>query len=100
MSHDCWYEHNEESFLRAEKTLEELRARRQAEVERVENALMDALFSKGGHAGLTPAQMRSFARLITAEAPAVRKVLDSTNLGYVPYWARPETIEPAAEKEA
>ena len=100
MNHDYWYEHNEEAFLRAEKTLEELRARRQAEIERVENALMDALVSKGGHADLTPAQMRSFARLITAEAPAVKKVLDSTNLGYVPYWARPENIESAAEKEA
>ena len=100
MSDDYWYEHNEEAFLRAEKTLEELRARRQAEAERVENALMDALFSKGGNSGLTPAQVRSFARLITAEAPAVREVLDSTNLGYVPYWARPENTEPAAEKEA
>ena len=99
MNHDYWYEHNEVAYLRAEKTLEELRARRQAEAERVENALMDALFSKGGHAGLTPAQMRSFARLITAEAPAVREVLGSTNLGYVPYWARPENIEPVAEKE-
>ena len=56
MSHDYWYEHNEEEYLRAEKTLEELRARRQAEAERVENALMDALFSKGGNSGLTPAQ--------------------------------------------
>lgn len=99
MSHDCWYEHNEEAYLRAEKTLEELRARRQAEVERVENALMDALFSKGGNSGRTPAQMRSFARLITAEAPAVRKVLNSTNLGYIPYWAQPGAIGSAAEKE-
>ena len=98
MNHDYWYEHNEEAFLRAEKTLEELRERRQAEVERVENALMDALFSKGGHADRTPAQMRSLARLIAAEAPAVKKVLDSTNLGYVPYWARPKDTEPA-EKE-
>lgn len=99
MNHDYWYEHNEEAYLRAEKTLEELRARRQAEAERVENALMDALFSKGGHAGLTPAQMRSFARLITAEAPAVREVLDSTNLGYVPYWARPEVNESASKED-
>ena len=99
MSRDYWYEHNEEAYLRAEKTLEELRERRQTEVERVENALMDALFYKGGHADRTPAQMRSIARLIIAEAPAVKKVLDSTNLGYVPRWARSETIEPA-EKEA
>ena len=99
MSHDCWYEHNEESFLRAEKTLEELRARRQAEVERVESELMGVLAADGGRAGLTVEQLRLVARLVTTAAPAVKKVLDSTNLGYVPYWARPETIEPA-EKEA
>ena len=80
MSHDCWYEHNEEAYLRAEKTLKELRERRQAEAERVENALMDAIFPKGGHADLTPAQMRSFARFVTTAAPAVKKVLDSTSL--------------------
>ena len=95
MSHDVWYEHDEETFLRAEKIFGELRARRQAETERVENALMDALFPKGGHIGLTPAEMRSLARLITAEAPAVRAVLDSTDLGFVPYWARPETPSPS-----
>ena len=79
--------------------MEELRARRQAEVERVENALMGALFSKGGHADLTPAQMRSFARLIIAEARTIKKVLDSTNLGYVPYWARPEVNELAPKED-
>ena len=99
MNHDYWYEHNEEAYLRAEKILEELRARRQAEIERVENALMGVLSSKGGHVDLTPAQMRSFARLITAEAPAVREVLGSTNLGYVPYWARPEVNEPASKED-
>lgn len=99
MRHDTWYECNEEAFLRAEKTLEELRARRQAEVERVENALMGVLAADGGRAGLTVEQLRVVARLIIAEAPAVKKVLDSTNLGYVPYWARPENIEPAAEEE-
>ena len=99
MSHNPWYECNEEAFLRAEKTLEELRARRQAEAERVENALVDILLPKGGKAGLTLAQMRSFARLITAEAPAVREVLDSTNLGYVPYWARPEVNESASKED-
>ena len=100
MRHDTWYECNEEAFLRAEKTLEELRARRQAEAERVENALVDILLPKGGKAGLTLGRIRGLARLIIAEAPAVKKVLDSTNLGYVPYWARPENTEPAAEEEA
>ena len=99
MSHNPWYECNEEAFLRAEKTLEELRARRQAEAERVENALVDILLPKGGKAGLTLGRMRSFARLITAEAPAVREVLDSTNLGYVPYWARPEVNESASKED-
>lgn len=98
MRHDHWYEHNEVAYLRAEKTLEKLRARRRAEVLRVEGELIDAIFSKGGHADLTPAQMRSFARLIIAEAPAVREGLGSTNLGYVPYWARPEVNESASKE--
>ena len=90
MSHDYWYEHDEESFLRAEKTLEKLRERRQAEAERVENALMDALAPVGTQAGLSQGQFQSLVRLIIAVAPAVKKVLDGTNLGYLPYWARVE----------
>ena len=99
MSHNPWYAHDEEAFLRAEKTLAELRERRQAEIYRVESELMDALTPDGAQAGLTLGQLRSLVRLIATAAPAVKKILDSTNLGYVPYWERLETIEPAAEKE-
>ena len=82
MDHDYWHEHNEEAFLRAEKTLKELRERRQAEYERVENALMDALFSKGGHAGAdaelrAPHHCRSACRQRGARQhqPGLRSVL-------------------------
>ena len=90
MGHNPWYEHDEESYLRAEKALVELRERRQAEVDRVEGELLNALAPVGAKAGLSQGQFQSLVRLIITAAPAVKKVLDSTNLGYLPYWARVE----------